>query len=176
MVGQHETHEIDIEILCVVFFWWTWPQLSSSFQRCSRSPDVWDSFRHVHSLSVLKSWVAQGLCWSNHLGDIVFPISAALPGIFILKQSFYIFTYCFYLFCVPLNYLGYCYACVLSCFSWVRLCVTPWTVAPRLLCLRDSPGENTGVGCPALLRGIFQTGDGTLPPLCPLHGRQVLYR
>ena len=27
----------------------------------------------------------------------------------------------------------------------------------RLLCLWDSPGKNTGVGCHALLQGIFQT-------------------
>ena len=30
----------------------------------------------------------------------------------------------------------------------------PWTVA-RLLCPRDSPGKNTGVGCHAFLQGIF---------------------
>ena len=28
---------------------------------------------------------------------------------------------------------------------------------PRLLCPWDSPGKNTGVGCHALLRGIFPT-------------------
>ena len=39
--------------------------------------------------------------------------------------------------------------------SHVQLFVTPWTVAPRLLCLWDSPGKNTGVGCHFLLQGIF---------------------
>ena len=37
----------------------------------------------------------------------------------------------------------------------------------RLLCLRDSPGKNTGVGCHALLQGIFLTQDsnlGLMPP------------
>ena len=34
---------------------------------------------------------------------------------------------------------------------------TPWTVAPRLPCPWDSPGKNTGVGCHALLQGIFPT-------------------
>ena len=41
-----------------------------------------------------------------------------------------------------------------------KLCpilVTPWTVACRLLCPWDSPGKNTGVGCHALLQGIFLT-------------------
>ena len=45
---------------------------------------------------------------------------------------------------------------VLSCFSCVWLC-DPVTVAPRLLCSWDSPGKNTGVGCHALLQGIFFT-------------------
>jgi len=33
--------------------------------------------------------------------------------------------------------------------------VTPWTIATRPLCLWDSPVKNTGVGCHALLQGIF---------------------
>ena len=37
----------------------------------------------------------------------------------------------------------------------------------------DSPGKNTGVGCYALLHGIFPT-QGSNPGL--LHGRQILYR
>ena len=51
-----------------------------------------------------------------------------------------------------------------------------WTVAhqqsTRLLCLWDSPGKNTGVGCRALLQGIFPTQGLKLGPL---HCRQVLY-
>jgi len=31
--------------------------------------------------------------------------------------------------------------------SRVRLFATPWTVATRLLCPWDFPGESTGVGC-----------------------------
>ena len=46
-------------------------------------------------------------------------------------------------------------ACVLSHFSHVRLFVTLWAIATRLLCPWDSPGQNTGVGCHALLQGIF---------------------
>ena len=33
--------------------------------------------------------------------------------------------------------------------------VTLCTTGPRLLCTCDSPGKNTGVGCHALLQGIF---------------------
>ena len=32
---------------------------------------------------------------------------------------------------------------------------TPWAVAARLLCPRDSPGKNIGVGSHSLLQGIF---------------------
>ena len=42
---------------------------------------------------------------------------------------------------------------VLSHFNRVRLFVSPWTVA-KLLCAWDSPGKNTGVGCPALLQNF----------------------
>ena len=41
-----------------------------------------------------------------------------------------------------------------------------------ILCLWDSPGKNTGVGCHSLLQGIFPT-QGSNPGL--LHYRQVLY-
>ena len=42
----------------------------------------------------------------------------------------------------------------------------------RLLCPWDSPGENTGVGCHAFLRGIFPT-QGSNPGLP--HCRRTLY-
>ena len=43
----------------------------------------------------------------------------------------------------------------------------------RLFCSWDSPGKNTGVGCHALLQGIFPT-QGSKPG-CP-HCRRILYR
>ena len=49
------------------------------------------------------------------------------------------------------------HVCVLSQFSRVQLCVTPWTIATRFLCPWDFPGKNTGVGCHFLLQGIFPT-------------------
>ena len=44
---------------------------------------------------------------------------------------------------------------MLSHFIHVRLVVTVWTA--RLLCSWVSLGKNTGVGCRALLQGIFLT-------------------
>ena len=48
-------------------------------------------------------------------------------------------------------------ACVLTCFSSVQLLVTLWAVAHQVPLLMNSPGKNTGVGCHALLQGIFTT-------------------
>ena len=42
----------------------------------------------------------------------------------------------------------------------------------RLLCSWDSPGNNTGVGCPALLQGIFPNQESNQGLL---HCRQILY-
>ena len=52
--------------------------------------------------------------------------------------------------------------CLLGRFSHFQLCVTPWTATARLLCPWDSPGKNTGVGCRALLLGIFLTQESNL--------------
>ena len=68
--------------------------------------------------------------------------------------------------CENLMYLtNYCDCWVLlSCclilyytsrFSHVQLCATLWTAAHQALCLRDSPGKNTGVGCHFLLQALY---------------------
>ena len=54
--------------------------------------------------------------------------------------------------------------------------VWPFGLQPaRLLCPWDSPGENTGVGCRFLLKGIFLTRGSNRSLLCHLHCRQILY-
>ena len=60
---------------------------------------------------------------------------------------------------MPHNILIYVY--VLGRLSHVMLFATLWTVPTRLLCLRDSPGKNTGVACHALLQGISPPRDRT---------------
>ena len=57
---------------------------------------------------------------------------------------------------------------VMPCFLWS---CGPWLA--RLLCPRDSPGQNTGVGCHSRLQGIFPTPGLNLSLL---HRRQILYR
>ena len=67
---------------------------------------------------------------------------------------------------------GHCFILcmhVLSCFSCVGLCATPWTIACRLLSPWDSPGKNIGVGCHALIQGIFLTQGSNWYLLCLLH-------
>ena len=49
-------------------------------------------------------------------------------------------------------------ACAKSLQSYLTLC-DPIDCSPRLLCLWDSPGKNTGDGCHALLQGIFPTQE-----------------
>ena len=62
------------------------------------------------------------------------------------------------------------------CCAWslssIQIFATPWTVARQAPVHGDSPDKNTGVGCRALLQGIFPT-QGLNPSL--LHCRQILY-
>ena len=57
--------------------------------------------------------------------------------------------------------------------SVVSISLQPHELWPtRLLCPRDFPGKNTGVGSRSLLQGIFPI-QGSNP--CPLHCRQILF-
>ena len=65
--------------------------------------------------------------------------------------------------------------CVCVCVSHSVMSDSLWPHGlwpARLLCPWDSPGKNTGVGCHALLQGIFPTQGSNLG-LC--HCRKILY-
>ena len=62
--------------------------------------------------------------------------------------------------------------CCALLLSHVWLFVIPWTVPPGSSVHGDSPGKNTGVGCHALLQGLFPT-QGSNPGLP--HCRWILY-
>ena len=65
----------------------------------------------------------------------------------------------------------YVLLCLIAQCVW--LFAIPWSVAHKApLAVGCSPGQNTGVGCQALLQGIFLT-QGSNPGL--LHCRQILY-
>ena len=58
---------------------------------------------------------------------------------------------------------------MLSHFSHVQLFVTHGLWPARLLCAWDSLGKNTGVGCHALLQGIFPAQGSNPHILCLLY-------
>ena len=62
--------------------------------------------------------------------------------------------------------------CVLSHVTSITVFVTPWTVGHQAPLSMGSPGKSTGVGCHALVLGIFPAGGSNLGLL---HGRQILY-
>ena len=59
--------------------------------------------------------------------------------------------------------------CVLSCFSHVDSLQGYGLQPTRLLCPRDSPGKNTGVGCHALFQGMLLTQRSNWHLLYLLH-------
>ena len=63
----------------------------------------------------------------------------------------------------------YLHACVLSHFSCVRPSKTQWTIARQVPLIMDSPGKNTGMGCHALLQGIFPGQESNTQCLGLLH-------
>ena len=78
--------------------------------------------------------------------------------------------------CKPIRFQGQStlYTCVLCLVIQSCLTLQPHGLYPaRLLCPWDSPGKNTGVGCHALLQGIFPT-QGSNPGLP--HCKRILYQ
>ena len=65
--------------------------------------------------------------------------------------------------------------CTLSCLSCLTLCHSMDFSLPGSSVHGDSPGKNTGVGCHALLQGIFLTQGSNPSLLCLLHCRRILY-
>ena len=62
------------------------------------------------------------------------------------------------------------YMCVCQVTSVVSDSLLPYGLQPaRLLCPWDTPTKNTGVGCHALLQGIFLIQGSSLCLLCLLH-------
>ena len=78
-----------------------------------------------------------------------------LPG---KPFSMYVCVYIYMCVCVCIHIYVCTCVCVPSHFSCVQLFATPRTVAHQApLSMGDSPVKNTGVGCHALLQGIFPT-------------------
>ena len=56
---------------------------------------------------------------------------------------------------------------LLSHFSHVQLCATPWMVAQQAPRPWDSPGKNTGVGCHFLLQCMKVKSESEVAQSCP---------
>ena len=76
------------------------------------------------------------------------------------------------LFIVTLLFNLYSKLCCMLLLSRVRLCDPTDCRLPGSSVHEDSPGKNTGMGCHALLQGIFPN-QGLNPGL--LHCRRILY-
>ena len=107
---------------------------------------------------VISNAILISLCPLTHSNKKEISIYYFLPFSFFLREKIF-----------EIVFLSVCGLVAKSC----PILATPWTVACRLLCPWDFPGKNTGVGCHALLQGIFPT-QGSNP--CLLHCRQVLYQ
>ena len=108
--------------------------------------------RHVGSSSLTRDWT-----WANCVGST--ETTREVPAVI-----FEIF------FCVCVWHMNVPCVCLVT-QSCLTLC-DPMVWPVRLLCPWDSPGNNTGVGCHALLQGIFPP-QGSNPGL--QHCRWILY-
>ena len=120
------------------------------------------ALRNTFRASSYSSWFS-----SCFIKCVASSISMKLNATWYLHMFLNIFKIFFLIleYCVCLSILLVCM------LSRVRLFVTSWTVAHRLLCPWDSPGTNTRVGSHSLLQKIFLT-QGSNPGL--LHCRQTL--
>ena len=97
------------------------------------------------------AWYMRNDTWTSHSSGLILNNNSGLWHWNRLHSRFTVswtfFVYIAEVLGAPLH------ACMLNHFSCVRLSATPWTIAPRLFCLWDSPGKNIGVRCHFLLQG-----------------------
>ena len=78
--------------------------------------------------------------------------------------------------CMNLQWWIHVIMCTCSVTSVMSDSLQPHELYPaRLLCPWDSPEKDTGVGCHALLQGIFSTQGLNPRLLCLRHCRQIFY-
>ena len=128
---------------------------------------------------VSSSWQPHGLqparplCpWDSPSKNTGVGCHSLRQGIFPTQGPNLALLYCrWILHCLSHQGSPQCYAvlCLVA-----QSCLSLWdSAAHGLLCPWDSPGQNTGVGCHALLQGIFPIQGANL---CLLNRRRILYR
>ena len=124
---------------------------------------------HLH----LLYWTLRQMGWTNHTKEVACHLSA--HGLHLVLLIFY----------SPFPSRSFCAVtesencvCVHACSVASIMSNSLWPQGPwptRFFHPRDSPGKNIGVGCHALLLGIFPTQGSNLHLLHLLHGRWILY-
>ena len=126
------------------------------------------SFCLEHSFSKYP-WLTPSVLWGLYPKD-TFPWKPSLTTVPKFQPILLTFNIFCLAFCFPVSSLpNTSYAWMLSRFSCVRLCDLMDCSPPGSSVLRDSLGKNTGLGCHALLQGIFLTQGSNLHLLCLLH-------
>ena len=135
------------------------PHLASYPRVRMASPSIWGSrLARERGATWRPLWGAPRGCGSRGVGVTHRGLSGSVPR-----------EFCPHFWFIPSYELN---GFVLSRSSHVWLFATLWTIAARLLCPWDSLGKSTGVGCHALLQGIFPTQGLNLSLL---HCRWILY-
>ena len=111
--------------------------------------------------------------WRNRASTHIYTYIHTCIYTYYMYTHIYVYTHTSYMY-MHTHICVYTHkrVCTLSRFSGVQVFRTLWTVARHAPLFMDYPGKNTGVGCHALLQGIFPT-QGWNPDL--LHCRQILY-
>ena len=116
--------------------------------------------RLLYNVALVSAEHECGSATCTHMSP---PCWACLPPPPFYKCILMIRHHIFATLCMPAKSLRSC----------PTLCGPRGLQPARLLCPRDFPGRNTGVGSLSLLQGIFPT-QGSNPGL--LHHRRILYR
>ena len=120
-----------------------------------------------HQVETMSTWWYYNLLWLAFPRPLwLFSHSHLLSLWILLSVSL---SFCLFL----LFSMSHSFTCPCVC-SVAQSCPTlcdPWNIACQVLCPWDSLGKNTGVGCHALLQGIFLTQGLNSHLSCLLHWR-----
>ena len=120
-------------------------------------------------------WVFQATSpFQRHRASLYSAQRVRVEQLFPVFINIYIIYEVFYGSCFYGHISGVC-LCAQSLQSCLTLCDPKDCQPPRLPYPQDSPGKNTGVGCHALLQGIFLTQGSNPCLLCLCIHRQVIY-
>ena len=132
----------------------------------------WSCTREAFLTSAKTSLKAHSTC--TYIAYWLFTLSyTSLPTCLLLEVDTHVTVILLLYISTSLNNL-IC-ACMLSHSVVSRVFVTPRTVVYQAPLSINFPGRNSGVGCHALLQGIFLTQGSGPHLLHPCIGRQLLY-